>query len=323
MADQKNHSFTSSSKIRSLSFQGLLFLLPVAIIYLVMEHKLTEVRFPEAVKMEFINENAEEVEILLLGSSQVQRAVNPEHLSKPAINLANQSQMLYEDLQLLKYFRPELNNLKVVVFEVSYDKLERDKSYTSPVLHHKNLKFYGVNTFGRPLKFQDNFLFHSNPDYFYGELKDHLSNSSGIRLNKYGFDVNKYDGIYRNANYQDEQLKDENILIENISNEEIYKKNLLVLHEIIQFCLRENLQILIYHPPTHRRYNKLIDPQLLNKWNSLISDLRKTYDDVHFFIDYNNPDFEMNDFYNGNHLNPDGAKKASENLDAVINQKFY
>jgi len=314
MQDRRNHSFTSNFKIREFSLRIFLFLLPVIIIYFIIEFTLATMDLHEAIKNDFIEANAENIEILFLGSSQIERAINPKFLSKTTINLGNSSQIFFEDFELLKHFRPKLENLKVVVLEVSYDKLERDKSHVLPIIDHKNLKFYGVNTFGRSLKPQDYFLFHSNPDYFSHKLEMHFLNNSPINLNQYGFDENKFDGAYSHANY---------VLIENVENKENYDENLETLHNIIQYCQAENLKILIYHPPTHYRYNKLRDPILVRKWKKLLADLDNNYEDLYFFIDDENKKFSRKYFDDANHLNPNGAEKATKIVDSVILKDLY
>lgn len=287
-----------------------------------MEKVLAGMPFPEAVKQEHIDQNAEDIEILVLGSSQIQRAINPEYLSRPTSNLANSSQLLFEDFQLLKHFRPSLPNLKGTVIEVSYDKLERNKSFTNPALHHRNLKFYDVNTFGRPVNFKDFFLFHANPEHFYKNLVAYLRGDSAIKLNRYGFDENKYDGIFKNVQYKD-SIEEQLITIENVKDSLTYEENKTLLHQMIRYALEEDLEVLIYHPPTHHAYNRLRDPELIEKWQNLLTELEKEYPQLHFLIDDKNPDFKTTHFYNGNHLNPDGAEKASKIMDSVINKNFY
>lgn len=313
MEDQKNHSFISSSKLRKFSLRLLIFFIPVLIIYFLVENVLAHMDFAEAKRNDYITENSKKIEILFLGSSQIERAINPKYISENSINIANSSQTLYEDFELLKFFYPKLSNLKMVVIEVSYDKLERDKSNVLPIIDPKNLKFYGVNTFDRNIKIQDHFLFHFSPKYFSERLHNYFFNESNIELNQYGFDENKFDGAYSHADY---------VLIENIENKQNYQNNLDILNNMIHFCQRNNLKILIYHPPTHYRYNELRKPNLVKKWRSLLDSLKTVHPDLSFFIDDTNSTFTREYFDDANHLNPIGAKKATEILDSVINIKY-
>ncbi len=270
--------------------------------------------FPEAVKNNYINDNADKIEILFLGSSQVERAINPEYISRPSINLANSSQTLFEDYTILKFFRPKLVNLKLVVLEISYDVLERDKSHVLPLVDHKNLRFYGVNTFGSSLSIQDYFLFNSNPKFFSNKLEDFFFDKSNENLNQYGFDEDKYDGLYSHS---------DNFIIENIENDLNYSKNIDILNSLLTYCKKENLHILIYHPPTHAPYNALRSPKLINKWKLLLQELNQKQPSLHFFIDDENSLFTRKYFDDANHLNPLGAEKATKILDSIIVNEFY
>lgn len=323
MADQKNHSFTSSSKIRKFIFSFFLFLLPVLLILIFIEVMLAQMEFAEKIKFRFIQTHANEIEILFLGSSQVERAINPKFITPSSINLANSSQRLYEDFELLKSFNKKLPNLKVVVIEITFDKLERDRSETSNNVHHKNLKFYNVNTFGRNLKIQDHFLFHSDPSYFSNKIEAYFSGDQEIVYNQYGFDINKYFGSFPQAKFNDSLIKDEKIYIQNIQNNKAFQENKKILEDLIMFCNTHRLKLVVYSPPEHIRFRKLRNPRLVTKYENLLKGLKIKYPEIEFYSDTYNPIFLMQDFYNSNHLNPDGAKKASQNINRFILEKFY
>lgn len=323
MADQKNHSFISSSKIKRFFLQFLLFSAPVFIVLFFVEYTLTTLDFSEPVKQNYINNNRDNIEILFLGSSQVQRAINPRYLTRTAINLANKSQILYDDFQLLKHFGPKLPNLKLVVLEVSYDKLERDETYASHLLDPINLKFYGVNTFNRPLKIRDYSLFFADSDYFSVVIQDQFTKPSSKRFNEYGFDENRYDGIFQDNDYKKNRINNDEIIIDNVRDEKNFHKNLKILHQMINYCFENNLKVMIYHPPTHNIYQNLQDPELVLKWESILEELKIQYPAVRFYIDEKNPEFKIEDFYNANHLNPDGAEKATRQLNDFILKTFF
>lgn len=309
--------------MRKFVIQSFIFLCPILAVLLFIEYDLQNQEFPETIKHKALTEQIDELEILFLGSSQIERAINPEYVSRPAMNLANSSQRLYENFQLLKNFRPKLAPLKVVVLELSYDMLDRDPSFTSNIIHHKNLLFLKVNTFGRSLRPNDKVLFSADPEYFSDYLLRQWSKKPQENFNEYGFDTSKYEGSYSVAKFQDSLLKDGDIFIENVQNPQAYKENLQLLHQFLQYCQKQDLKVLIYHPPTHARYNALRNQELLQKWQNLILDLKQEYPEISFFIEDENPDFKMKHFYNGNHLNPVGAKKATRAVDQILEQEFF
>lgn len=323
MPDPQNHSFISNSKIRKLVFTWMLFIFPVLLILLLTEYTLRKIPFPEKVKKNYIEAHNEEIEILVLGSSLTERAINPIYITRPTINLANSSQRLYENYQLLKYFNPKLPALKLVVIEVAYDILQRDKSFTSEIIDRKNLAFYNVNTFDRSVKLIDRFMFSSNPNYFSNALKEYFFDKSKIKLNEFGFDENKFDGSFEAVQHKDSLIYDKDIFIENVENNKAFLENSKLLFDIIDYCKIHDLRVLIYSPPTHSRLNKLRDPKLVKKRDSVLTVLKDKNPDILFYIEDTNPEFQLKYFYNADHLNPDGAKKASQNLNRFIMDKFY
>jgi hypothetical protein len=323
MADQKNHSFISNSKIRRFTFSSLLFVLPVIIILIFIELALRQINFPEKVKAGYIEKNSDKIEVLFLGSSQVERAINPEYLKPPAINLANSSQRLYEDFELLKNYAPRFQNLKLIVIEVSYDRLHRDKTFTSEIVDHNNLTFYKVNTFGRDLKIQDYFLFHANPEFYSTALTSNMFNNTEVLLNEYGFDVKKYGGSYKYAGYNNSLIKDEDIFIENVKNKDEFKHNTILLNRLIKFADNNHIAIILYSPPTHNRFNNLRNIDLIHKRDSLVKNMLFKNPNLKALIMDEDPNFEIKHFYNANHLNPDGAELATQKVNDFILENYY
>ncbi|MDT0645175.1 hypothetical protein RM545_00610 [Zunongwangia sp. F260] len=266
-------------------------------------------------------EHKEDIQVLFLGSSETQRAINPRYLNFESINLANSSQRFYEDFKLLKAFTDKLPNLEMVVIEVSYDRAHRSKNHTSKVIDHKNLAFYSINTFQRDVKFQDNFLFFSNQGYFSKRLQDHIFDESGIQLNEYGFDENKYYGSYQAVGHKDSLIKNEDIFIENIEDTLSFKKNFELLEHMIQFSLKRGLQVLLYVPPAHYRYQKLRNPEIVDSRDRLISRLKRSYPHIKIYRQ-DSLNFEARYFYNANHLNPDGAEIATKEFNKYLYKNF-
>lgn len=318
MVDPKNHSFTSSFKIRKAFGSLLIFLCPVIILMLSIEIYLRNIPSPTNVKIEYINKKKTKIKVLFLGSSQMERAINPEYIDYSSINLANSAQTLNENLTLLKHFQEKMPELRVVVLELLFNISHLDDSYSPLSLNHLNWVDYKVNTFGRNIKPQDYLLYYTNPKYFTDLIKYEINKNSPIKLNRYGFDINKYDGSFKVANYNSELILDKDIYIENKIDAISFKKNTLILNEFIRFCKEKNLKLVIYGTPSHYRYNELRNQEMLDIHLHFLSKLKIQYPEVKFFLEEENQDFKFQDFYNANHLNPKGAKKASLKMNEYL-----
>ncbi|MDT0688335.1 hypothetical protein RM549_00955 [Salegentibacter sp. F188] len=318
MEDHKNHSFISNFKLQGFLYHVCLFFLPVLFLYIGLELKLRDLPSEPKVKNEYLVENRKDIKILVLGASQTQRSINPEYLDKTAINLGNSSQGIYENLQLLKAFEPKLPNLELVILGLPFNSVHSLQNFTRQEIHHYNLIIYGVNTFGRKIKPQDYLLFHTNPDFFSRRLLDHYKNESPIQLNKYGFDINKIYGSYQSADYDTTLIDKKDIVIENFKNKQALKENSKLLSEFFSYCRNNNIEVLLYSSPTHFLYNELRDKAMIRERDSLVKKFGKNFPFIKFFNEEENKSFTANYYYNANHLNPKGAKKATIRLNEFI-----
>ena len=67
-----------------------------------------------------MQKNAENVEIIILGSSHTFYGIRPDILSKRAFSLANVSQDIKHDKYLLEYWANRYHRLKAVIFPISF-----------------------------------------------------------------------------------------------------------------------------------------------------------------------------------------------------------
>jgi hypothetical protein len=72
------------------------------------------------VKQKLLEENQSETKILFLGTSHVFSGIKPEMIECKALNLANSSQSLYYDINLVKNHLDGLPSLRAVVFEINF-----------------------------------------------------------------------------------------------------------------------------------------------------------------------------------------------------------
>ncbi|WP_373060225.1 hypothetical protein [Zunongwangia sp. H14] len=301
----------------------IIFLIPVIAIYAAVEYSLRQIPYAVKIKKEFAMNNREDIKILALGSSHFERGLNPQFMDSLTLNLGNSGQRIIENYRLLLKFEPLLPNLKLVIVELSYDWLERNKSMTSPVVDNLNLVFYDVNTFERDVKPQDYLLFPSNPDFFSNRLSEHIFNESALKFNKFGFDTNRFYGSYEAVQHQDSLIKDEDIYVENATDPVAFSKNVKILNKFIEYCEKRKLKILIYSTPTHYRYNRLRDKQIVQRRDSVLQEFKQKYENLSVYIDEENPDFVTPFFYNGDHLNPTGAEKATKLLNEYIEKNIF
>ena len=104
----------------SFAKRVVLFCLPLALAWLGLEWGMTTVPNSHSLKQTRLETLRSEVDTLIVGSSRAYYGISPWQLSGSAFNLANVSQTLYYDDQLLTQQAPRLAKLRRVIVEVSY-----------------------------------------------------------------------------------------------------------------------------------------------------------------------------------------------------------
>lgn len=320
-----DHNKTNNQpKKQSVFFKSLIFFfVPIVLFYFLVEFALWQVPQSYTYKGQYIKEQAATIELLALGSSQMQNAINPEYLSIPSINLGSTSQHHRIDFEILKQKRKQFPNLKTVVLELSTNHLQlphNGKTYWKNPVY---LKYYGVNTFERKTYFKDKLLYIARPDYFQDLLINHyITKKDTTKYNYYGFAINKMDGIFNALNYNDEKInKKVRIDIGTKVNKKLATYNAAYFEKIVAYCASQDLQVIICTIPMHRTFFKSRDKELGIKRDSLLHALSHSYKNVFIFNkEEDTLHFNTRDYLNTNHLNANGGKKFSMLLNAYLKE---
>lgn len=97
-----------------------------------------------------------------------------------------------------------------------------------------------------------------------------------------------------------------------------YKGYIKELGNIIEYCKNNNIQIILLTSPTYYTYSENLNVKQLSLMNHLLDSLSKNNQNV-FRADYlKDENFKQEDFYDGDHLRLQGAKKFTE----ILNHKL-
>ena len=266
-----------------------------------------------------MNNEDSKIETAVFGSSQIQNGINPEYLTRPAINLSSLGQHHNSDFSLLKGLIHRFPKLKTVVFEASYGHFElphRSKYFWKNSVF---LKYYHVNTFERSVTPIDSLLFISNPGKFSEMLVNHyMKDSISNSFNKYGFEANHFEGKFQKLNYDSTTIIKKPIKIYKRESLETFDYNTTYFYNMIEFCLQRDLNVIVLSPPTFSTYNSIRNPNILRRRDSILEYVKTTYSNVYFLNLEEDQAFTIKDFRNENHLNPNGAKKLTKKLDSFL-----
>ena len=88
--------------------------------FIIFEYLLRTFPNTYDVKQKLITKNSSEIEVIFTGTSHVFSGIRPKGIDFNSVNLANNSQSLYYDIQIVKRNLDYLKNLKAVVFEINF-----------------------------------------------------------------------------------------------------------------------------------------------------------------------------------------------------------
>lgn len=301
-----------------------LFLLPLLILYPLLEVKLSGVPNMYNKKKEFLEGQLQQVEVLTTGSSHGD-AINPDYIQTKTFTLNQAAQDLYYDTLLVIHYLERLPKLKLVIIPISYFSLEyqmdRTKTWT--------LAPYYFHTWRIPPQHWDSFL---NWRYFsltgaYGWEKAMTYLQNGFQDDEWK--IMKATGWRLQGN---QELKDTphesefgqySIRMQyiEIMKFERMPENMKLLENLIRQCQARGVQVALVTTPVHHSYSDFMNSQRWQATQSVVQSLVERYHIL--YMNYlSDPRFLDADFYSRDHVNTNGSINFSRLLETEIIQPF-
>ncbi|GGE32257.1 hypothetical protein [Psychroflexus planctonicus] len=296
--------------MKKFIYQNILFFLPLILIASGVE-LYNRVNNTFYAKAKYVKKYQKSIEVLILGSSQTWRAINPEYMTIKSAPLAHGGSSLNIDYLLFKNFIENLPNLKVVLLETSYHTLD-DYRNVEWSKNHLFWIYYGVNNYGSHIPKSDYFLLTANyKEYFKKTWTSSIFPEFG-KFNKYGY-ITTASETLETGHYDSLTLKKRHSF-ENIQN---YNKNKDLLNEIIDICEEKKIDIVFFSPPKYYTYNNYNNINKLARRDSLIS-FYENRNNIHVWNYEKKWEKDTKIFYNEDHLNTNGSKKITIEIDAKL-----
>ncbi|WP_273447215.1 SGNH/GDSL hydrolase family protein [Neolewinella agarilytica] len=311
--------------MRKFLIRVVLFVLPLIAFLSAVE--LSERNNTFKAKSDWISRNENNIEVLILGSSQNWRDINPEYLSYETAPLAHGESAINMDFLVLEKYLNLFPNLKVVVFEIGYHNLEESKPSNWSKNHLFNI-YYGVNNYGKAPSIKEYFLVTSNPKEYIKRFFTSDKNEKFGRYNSYGFVTESPNTLFEKLGYDSIkiELRAENYLMGRHVEEaiDIYHENVRKLKKAIRSCLEKDIAVVLLSPPKHYTYNMNMLEDKLQRRN-LVFEYYSNIENVFIWNFEREYEFDSQYFGDPDHLNPKGAKIFTKSLDSlflkVINPK--
>lgn len=297
--------------------KSLLF--SVFMVVLLASYEVTLLFIPNeySYKQQYMEEHADEIDIMILGHSQTAQGIMPSLLSDSAFNMAIEGRPVWYDAAIAERYVPRMKNLKCVVWPLGYDFQFSSHDFSfSTIWNGDNgmVKTYRCMYY----KYMDipcgkwSFLCWSeifNSKFEYGKRFFTRDKNSLINCRLDGFDPNpdygksggwEYANLPSKINdyHSPEMLKDREDGMEDIMR-------------IVNVCKRYGVRLVVVTPPCYKTYQDAVTKEGVNDMLDAAAQMKQSYSGVEYRNYLFDNRFNANDFFNSSHLSETGAKKFS------------
>lgn len=263
-----------------------------------------------------MEQHAEDVEIIVLGNSHTNNAINPAYVSEKMFNLAISGQEYVYDSFLFFKWAKRYQHLRLVIIPVSYFSFYKNvigdgsekmqevcyRIYMNSPYHTYDVRYNMESLYFSPLwgKIMKSISGNYIKWYDNGWVKWPLSEKSPVwnaeHVNKALariYYAHSYDWVESNCSY---------------------------LTNIIRYCCRHGIRVVLVSTPHTKEYNSCLNPQQIAHTQAMVDKIQKQY--AVKYLDYREDNrFADDDFFDQSHLSEVGAKKFTKILMADIQIK--
>lgn len=284
----------------------ILFVLPIFVFMSGAEFAARQIPNYYSYKYDWMDQHAEEAETLILGNSHSLNGIIPRYLGKNSFNLALPGQTLKYDAYLFFKWADRYKKLKLVILPISYFSFFMDHSewigetYSKIYLKspfHSDFSHYNIEI----LEFKP---LHSKLHFWRTGNEEYVKERGWIPLYLKDKNLSTWNLEHKNMN---EVKKHTSKSWEYVDN------NYKLVSDIINFCQKNDIKIVLTTIPQYKDYNIHLDKAQLSKMYELIGDLQHKFGVL--YLDYLQDErFCADDFTNPTHLSEVGALKFTKIL---------
>ena len=302
--------------MRRFFIRLMIILLPFLVVYLAIEYKASRLPNSYAQKKQFLGEQLQTVNILVLGSSHALDDINPDFFSCKGYNLSNVSQSLFYDTRLCMKYIDRLPHLRGVIFTVSFFSLFYElNDLPEDWRDYFYYRYYGIRH--PALDYSDPKIFSYTALY----TRDFISAMVFSKLNN----KEEFGDIQPNGWKKVPAPADSNAISDSTGHEhalfhnslvrmENLKSNIGYLRELLSELHKRNIRVCFVTTPVYQTYSRYLNPFILQANQNIIGELCREFNAGQFNY-FNDPRFRKIDFSDNDHLNIAGAEKFSRILD--------
>lgn len=288
-----------------------IFLLPIFLAWGFVEYFYQTAPNNYTSKHENINQNTNEIEVLLFGSSHCLYGLNPEFFLKNTFNLSGISQTIYFDKLLLEKYMDHLPKLKQVVFCIEYSNLSQKDNTQEDAFR----KYYYERFMDLDVPIVSNY----DPKKYSLALTRSLGASLDLMSKYYkkgtilNCDAKGWGNDYKKANRISPDIVAKERAAAHEDGSTDFTLNKSRINYLIQECKKRNIEVLIVSMPVSKAYSENLNQEKLQLIFDTCKELETSnIDNVYYLNLFNDRRFVDEDFFDADHLNEIGAEKCSK-----------
>lgn len=286
----------------------LFFLLPITGLLVAMELYVRHLPNTYRQKHEWMENHAEEVEILMLGNSHGLYGLRPNCFSRKAYNLCQVSQTLEYDEFLIKKYTPRCRRLTDIFLVVDYSgffDLPLEQTERFRCTYYRLYMDYPKHSLWSSYGFELSDV---------SAVKEKVLNG-GVLCDSTGWNP-AYSTEKRSADYLADAEVTTAVERHRCKNWAVAEENRRTLLRIVQWCKEHQLRLTLLHAPVSGAYYHALDSQQLAYLHRCCNLPCVTV------IDYaDDPRFDDGDFFDADHLTDSGAAKWSYMLMQALTER--
>lgn len=298
--------------IKSLS----VFFAPLLLLAILSEVALRHIPNDYSLKKHYLDKNAKNIQVLILGSSHAYFGLDPQYFQSPCFNAGYVSQSILYDWDILEKYRHDWDSLRCIILPVDYFTFY---STLKASIESWRIRYYQIYYgFYDTLIPEDNFeILNNKLDYSLKKIYRFYithSDSSYITQSKLGWGT-----VYNSRNKQDLDSTGIKAAKRHTAIDDRYfNDNVRELRSIMEFTSQRKIKLILLTFPSYSSYYKNLDSTQLNRTLTTVQDMVHSYSNCSYYNLLTDQEFSGADFYDGDHLNELGAKKLSLKINDLI-----
>lgn len=294
--------------------------LPIIVVAIIMEILLRFIPNDYLYKKQYLDENSNEIQTLILGSSHTFRGLNPKYFESNTFNAGYISQSLKYDFEILKKYKDRFEQLKNIILPISYPSLFAKLEDFPESWRVKNyMIYYDLNTSTSLVDYSEilsnRFSVNFKRIYSYYLFGKSNRSCTDVGWGK-GFNSKNTKDLAKTGKASAKLHTIGNINSD--KRQQIFQENLLILESMIQWSRKNNVKIFLFTPPAYETYRQNINQEQLKISIDTTQDICSKYDNCFYENLFDDTNFLSTDFHDAHHLSKTGAKKLS----VLMNEKI-